>query len=201
MVFLKSLSESEFIIAGSSNSSGINSSNNWLLCGFSSVISAFSKWLFPFKNASLKLLPFYEWKHCIVTPAQHPLLEHTDITLDILSGYPIIAYHDGISARSQINLVFEKVEITPNIVMSALDADVIKTYIETGLGISILSEKAFEATQDLNLRGIPTDLFGSYKVKIAIRKDYLLRDYGYSFITLCSKDIDIEALKQRIINF
>jgi len=63
------------------------------------------------------------------------------------------------------------------------------------------SEKAFEATQDLNLRGIPTDLFGSYKVKIAIRKDYLLRDYGYSFISLCSKDIDIEALKQRIINF
>lgn len=150
---------------------------------------------------SLKLLPFYEWKHCIVTPAQHPLLEHTDIKLDILSNYPIIAYHDGINARSQINLIFEKAYITPNIVMSALDADVIKTYVEAGLGISILSEKAYDATQDINLRAIPTDLFGCYKVKIAIRKGYLLRDYGYSFIGLCSKDLDIEALKQTSIKF
>lgn len=150
---------------------------------------------------SLTLLPFYEWKHCIVTPAQHPLLDQNDITLDNLARYPIIAYHDGVSARSQINQIFKVAEITPNIVMSALDADVIKTYIEAGLGISILSEKAFDATEDLNLRSIPTNLFGNYQVKIAFRKDYLLRDFSYSFISLCAKDIDIEALKQRIINF
>lgn len=148
---------------------------------------------------SLELLPFYKWKHCIVTPAQHPLLLQSDITLDMLSGYPIISYHDGINARSHINQVFEKAAIIPNIVMSALDADVIKTYIEIGLGISILSEKAFDAAQDIHLRSIPTDLFGRHEVKLAIRKDYLLRDYGYFFISLCSKNIDIDELKSKLV--
>lgn len=148
---------------------------------------------------SLELLPFYKWKHCIVTQAQHPLLLQRDITLNMLSGYPIISYHDGINTHSYINHVFERAKITPNIVMSVLDADVIKTYIEIGLGISILSEKTFNAVRDIHLRSIPTDLFGHHEVKLAIRKDYLLRDYGYFFISLCFKNIDIDELKSRLV--
>ena len=91
----------------------------------------------------LVTLPCYEWHHCLITQPDHPLLKETELTLAKIAQYPIITYDFAFSGRSKINDAFAKAGVTPDIVLSAIDADVIKTYVELGLGVGILAEIAF----------------------------------------------------------
>ena len=80
--------------------------------------------------------------------------------------------------------------------MSALDADVIKTYVEMNMGVGIVNAVAYDAERDHRLQQIQTDIFGVNTTWIAVRKGHLLRGYGYEFISLCSPKTDIKALKK-----
>ncbi|MEQ1835363.1 MAG: CysB family HTH-type transcriptional regulator, partial [Candidatus Nitrotoga sp.] len=91
----------------------------------------------------LTTLPCYEWHHCIVVPVEHPLLAEKKLTLKKIAQYPIITYDFAFSGRGKINAAFNAHHITPNIVLTAIDADVIKTYVELGLGIGIVAQMAF----------------------------------------------------------
>ena len=133
----------------------------------------------------LVTLPCYEWHHCVVVPPKHPLLEEKKLTLAKIAQYPIVTYDFAFSGRGKINEAFEKARITPNIALTAIDADVIKTYVELGLGIGILAEVAFIPERDRHLRMIGArHLFKPNTTRIAIRKNEYLRGYTYDFIEL-----------------
>ncbi len=133
----------------------------------------------------LVTLPCYEWHHCVVVPPKHPLLDEKKLTLAKIAQYPIVTYDFAFSGRGKINEVFEKAGITPDIALTAIDADVIKTYVELGLGIGILADIAFIPERDRHLRMIAArHLFKPNTTRIAIRKNEYLRGYTYDFIEL-----------------
>ena len=147
---------------------------------------------------NLASVPFYNWKHCIITPQNHPLtqLAPKDISLERLAEHPIITYHGGFTGRSKIDKAFEEAHLDVDLVMSALDADVIKTYVELGMGVGIVNDVAYDTERDYRLKQIDTDLFGLNTTWIAVRKGHLLRGYGYEFISLCAPSSAIKALKK-----
>jgi len=147
----------------------------------------------------LVTLPCYEWHHCVVVPPKHPLLEEKKLTLAKIAQYPIVTYDFAFSGRGKINEAFEKAGITPDIALTAIDADVIKTYVELGLGIGILAEIAFVPERDRHLRMIEArHLFKPNTTRIAIRKNEYLRGYVYDFIELfaphLTRDVVAEAM-------
>lgn len=134
---------------------------------------------------NLITLPCYEWNHCVITPPNHPLLQEKKLTLAKIAQYPIITYDFAFSGRGKINAAFAKANIEPGIALTAIDADVIKTYVELGLGIGILAKMAFIPERDKHLRMIDAEhLFKSSTTKIAIRNNEYLRGYAYDFIEL-----------------
>jgi LysR family cys regulon transcriptional activator len=133
----------------------------------------------------LVTLPCYEWHHCVITPPDHPLLKEKTLTLKSIAQYPVITYDSAFSGRGKINDAFEKAGITPDIALTAIDADVIKTYVELGLGVGIMAEIAFIPEREPHLRMINArHLFKPSTTRIAIRKNDYLRAYTYDFIEL-----------------
>ncbi len=133
----------------------------------------------------LVTLPCYEWNHCVITPPRHPLLKEKQLTLQKLAQYPIITYDFAFTGRGKINEAFQKAGITPNIALTAIDADVIKTYVELGLGVGILAQMSFIPERDKHLHMIEAaHLFQPSTTRIAIRKNEYLRTYTYDFIVL-----------------
>lgn len=140
-------------------------------------------------------LPCFEWHHCVVVPPRHPLLEAKRLTLASLAEYPIITYDFAFSGRSKIDDAFAKARIEPNIALTAIDADVIKTYVELGLGIGILAELAFVPERDRHLRKLEAaHLFKPTTTHLAIRKNEYLRGYTYDFIELFAPHLTREVV-------
>lgn len=147
----------------------------------------------------LTTLPCYEWHHCIVVPIGHPLLAEKKLTLEKIAQYPIITYDFAFSGRGKINAAFNAHNITPNIVLTAIDADVIKTYVELGLGIGIVAQMAFIPKRDKLLRIIDTgNLFQSSTTRIAIRRNEFLRGYTYHFIELFAPHLTREVVTKAL---
>jgi len=135
----------------------------------------------------LLALAGYQWRHCVVVPELHPLLKEKRITLEMLARYPIITYDTAFAGRSHIDEAFRAQGLAPDIVLSAVDSDVIKTYVELGLGIGIIAVVAFDENRDRLLRAIEVGhLFGTMTTRIAVRRGTTLRGYGYVFIELFS---------------
>lgn len=134
----------------------------------------------------LVTLPCYEWHHCVIAPPTHPLWQNdVPLTLAQIACYPIITYDFAFSGRGKINAAFEQAGITPTIALTAIDSDVIKTYVELGLGIGILANIAFIPERDTHLRMSPADhLFQPSTTKLAVRRNAYLRSYVYDFIQL-----------------
>ncbi|MBI5431109.1 MAG: CysB family HTH-type transcriptional regulator [Nitrosomonadales bacterium] len=133
----------------------------------------------------LVTLPCYEWHHCVVVPARHPLLDEKKLTLAKIAQYPIITYDSAFSGRGKIDEAFAGAGIEPDIALTAIDADVIKTYVEIGLGIGILADIAFVPERDRHLCMIRTgNLFKPNTTRLAIRRNEYLRGYTYDFIEL-----------------
>lgn len=147
-------------------------------------------------ESNLASVPYYTWQHSIITPQNHPLAHKAEISIQDLAEYPIITYHGGFTGRSKIDKAFEDAGIDVDIVMSALDADVIKTYVELGMGVGVVNNVAYDQERDYRLKQIETDIFGLNTTWLAVRKGHLLRGYGYEFISLCSPEADIKALKK-----
>ncbi len=146
------------------------------------------------EDAALVSLPFYEWQHCVIAPRDHPLSQlsasgQAALTLSDICQWPLITYHDGFTGRSRIDRTFQQAGLTPDIVLSALDADVIKTYVALGMGIGIIAGPAFDPEQDQRLSQIPVDFFGKNTTWIAFRKGHLLRGFARTFIQLCNPEI------------
>lgn len=133
--------------------------------------------------------PYYTWHHTVVVPKGHPLSQAKQVSLEMLAEYPIVTYHEGFTGRQKIDRAFAEAKLSPDVVMSALDADVIKTYVELGLGIGIIASMAYQPERDLTLHSIDVQhLLPSNTTYIALRKGHHLRGYVYHFLKLaCPK--------------
>lgn len=130
-------------------------------------------------------LPCYEWNRTIVAPAGHPILKVKSLTLKRLAEEPIITYDAHFTGRSKIDQAFEKAGLEPNIVLSALDSDVIKRYVAIGLGVGIIASMAYDPEWDQQLRSLDcSDLFESSVTRIAFRRNGFLRLFHYDFVEM-----------------
>lgn len=131
--------------------------------------------------------PYYQWHHAVIVPKNHPLQTNLPLTLEAITDYPVITYHEGMTGRTRVDQTFDRAGLSPEIVMSALDADVIKTYVELGLGIGIVASMAFDPVRDSQLDRLDcSHLFDSNTTRIAIQKGHYLRSFAYRFIELCA---------------
>lgn len=147
----------------------------------------------------LVTLPCYEWHHCVVVPPGHPLLNEKRLTLKKLAPYPLITYDFAFTGRNKINQAFRAAGIEPNIALTAIDADVIKTYVELGLGVGIVAQMAFIPERDRHLRMIDAGhLFEPSTTRIAIRRNQYLRGYTYDFIELFAPGLTHEVVTEAL---
>ncbi|WP_325099304.1 CysB family HTH-type transcriptional regulator [Burkholderia contaminans] len=144
-------------------------------------------------------LPCFQWHHAAVVPADHPLLERKPVTLDDLAQYPLITYDDAFAGRKKINHAFALRGLSPDIVLEAIDADVIKTYVELGLGVGIMADIAFNPERDRSLRLIPVGrLFGSNVTRVALKQGAYLRSYVYTLVELLSPTLNRKLIEQAL---
>ena len=142
-------------------------------------------------------LPGYQWQHVIAVLPEHPLLTKKNISLEDLVEYPIITYDKAFAGRTKIDRAFESKHLQPDVVLEAIDADVIKTYVETGMGIGIVAGVAYDPERDRGLRTIPAGhLFGNNVTKIAIKQNAYLRSFVYTFIELFSPTLTRKLVEQ-----
>ncbi|THF67196.1 CysB family HTH-type transcriptional regulator [Pseudothauera nasutitermitis] len=140
--------------------------------------------------------PYYQWQHALVVPQDHPLTRLPRLTLEALAEYPIITYHEGYTGRARIDSAFAAAGIAPDIVMSALDADVIKAYVELGLGVGIIAAMAFHPHRDAGLALLDgRGLFELNTTRIALRRGHYLRGYALRFIEYCAPELDEAKIK------
>jgi LysR family cys regulon transcriptional activator len=124
------------------------------------------------QGGELVSLPWYEWQHVVVMPAAHPLARQEHLTLENLAQEPLISYHPSFAGRSRIDQAFAKRDLKPRVVLEAIDSDVIKTYVRTGLGIGIIAHMAMQDDP------VPSDLvwrpaghlFGQNTARIAFKR-------------------------------
>ena len=130
-------------------------------------------------------LPCYQWNRCVVVPPGHPLLKARPLTLEAIAQFPVVTYDFAFAGRSAINKAFEKRGLEPNIVLTALDSDVIKTYVELGLGVGIMATMGFDAKRDRGLQALDAGhLFESSTTRLGVKRGAWLRGYAYDFIEL-----------------
>lgn len=145
---------------------------------------------------NLILLPCYRWNRCLMVPKGHPLVNVPVLTLEEIAKYPIITYVFGVADRSVINRAFKNQGQELNVVLTAADAEVIKTYVRNGLGVGICARMAYDRKQDIDLVVLDAgNLFDSSVTSLAIRKNAVLREYVYDFIELFAKH-----LKRDVVN-
>ena len=153
----------------------------------------------------LVTLPCYEWQHVLVMPKDHPLAKKTNIRLEDLALEPLITYHPSYTGRTKIDRAFESKKLHPRIALEAIDSDVIKTYVRTGLGIGIVAEMAVQAdgnssgntsgdsNQDLAVVNVG-HLFGKNVTRVAFKRSGYLRNFVYTFAELLSERLSKAAI-------
>jgi len=135
-------------------------------------------------------LPCFQWEHMVITPTDHPLLKLKSITLEDIAAYPLITYDAAFAGRNKIDQAFARRGLKPDVILEAIDADVIKTYVELGMGIGIIAGLAYNATRDVNLKAIPAGhLFGMNLSRVALKEGAYLRSYVFTFIELLAPSL------------
>jgi LysR family cys regulon transcriptional activator len=143
----------------------------------------------------LETFPFYTWHHAVLVPKGHPLTTLPKLTLAALAEHPLITYHHGFTGRGRVDAAFSAAGLVPDVVMSALDTDVIKAYVELELGVGIVAPTAFDAVRDSRLALLDAShLFEKNTTLVAIRRGHLLRGFAQQFIRRCCPDVDAVRL-------
>ena len=148
------------------------------------------------EQEGLVMLPCYQWNRCVIAPPRHPLLKARPLTLEEVAKYPIITYDHAFAGRSQINRAFAARGLSPNVVLTAIDADIIKTYVALGLGVGIMAAMAYQEKTDRGLRALDAShLFESATTRIGVVKNAYLRGYAYAFIELFAPQLTRRAVE------
>ena len=145
--------------------------------------------------------PYYSWHHTILVPRGHPLTELPQVTLEDLSAWPLITYQTGLTGRTKIDAAFAMADIEPDIVLSAQDSDVIKTYVELGLGVGILADMAIDSVKDSNLVRISAEhLFPANTAWFGLKKGKLQPNFAWRFLQLCNPALAISDIQAQVFS-
>jgi LysR family cys regulon transcriptional activator len=148
----------------------------------------------------LLMLPCYQWTHCVIAPDGHPVLDGRPLSLAELARWPLITYDSAFAGRSRINAAFERAHLTPNVVLAAIDADVIKTYVSLGLGLGIIAHQAYDVVRDAGLQALEAgQLFGSNTTRIGLRRGTHVRRFDYDFIELFAPQLTRRAVDMAMV--
>lgn len=151
-------------------------------------------------------LPSYSWEHVLIVLPEHDLAQLTSsearkLSLADLAKFPLVTYERAFSGRTAIDQVFNENNVHPDIVLEAIDADVIKTYVELGMGVGIIAGVAYDPRRDRGLVGIPIGrLFGTHTTRVAVKDGVFLRDYIYTFLELVAPALDPADIRETIEN-
>lgn len=144
----------------------------------------------------LLAMPCYQWSRCVIVKPEHPLLATSPLSLQKVAEYPLITYEQGFTGRNQLDAAFAAQDCRPQIVLAAVDADVIKTYVRLGLGVGIIAKMAFNPPVDLDLVAIDAGaLFGISTTQIAVRQDKYLTHYILRFIELFAPHLTRQVIE------
>ena len=167
---------------------------DWVISGKADIGIA-TEGLSQFKE--LSSFACYQWHHTLVVPDGHPLLQLAQVELADIARYPLITYDLGFTGRSHIDNAFAGAGIVPDIVLTAMDSDVIKTYVRLDLGVGIVASMAFEPQRDGGLRCIDAaHCFDHNITRIALRRGAYVRAYSYAFIEMFAPHLRPEAVRK-----
>lgn len=145
----------------------------------------------------LVMLPSYHWNRCVLVKPGHPLTEKKKLTLKDVAAHPIVTYTFGFTGRSKLDQAFAAHGLKPDVVLTAVDADVIKTYVRAGLGIGIIANMAYDERIDKDLVRLPADhLFEPSTTHIGFRRGMFLRGYMYEFMRIFASHLTQEKVDE-----
>lgn len=149
---------------------------------------------------NLVKLPCYHWNRSVIVPDGHPLCLSKHLTLEEIARYPIVTYTYGFTGRSKLDHAFETAGIRPQLALTAVDADVIKTYVRLGLGIGVIARMAYEPGVDADLVALDAShLFAPSTTKILIRRETYLRNFLIDFIEMVAPHLTRDVLSQALL--
>ncbi len=150
------------------------------------------------EHEDIAAFPYYQWHHGVLVPQGYPL-SREPLSLAALARWPLVTYQQGFAGRSGIDAAFAAAGLTPDIVLSALDSDVIKAYVELGLGVGIVAPVAWVPARDTGLAFLDgAGLFPTNTTTIGVRRGHFLRDYAYRFIEQCAPALTAEVVRARL---
>ena len=146
---------------------------------------------------NLVMLPCYRWNRCVLVRRDHPLAETKKLSLEQIAAFPIVTYVFGFTGRSRLDEAFDSAGLESRVVLTAVDADVIKTYVRSGLGIGIVAKMAYDQEADKDLVALDAaHLFGESLTHIGVRRDKFLRGYMYDFMELFASHLSQELINR-----
>jgi len=144
--------------------------------------------------------PYYRWSHSVVVPEQHPLAQQPSLTLEEIAAWPIITYQAGLTGRARLDEAFEQAGLVPEILLTAQDSDVIKTYVELGMGIGILADMAFDSGRDRGLVKLDTShLFAAQTAWIGLKRGQFQHNFAWHFLQLCNPALSLSDIQSRVL--
>jgi LysR family cys regulon transcriptional activator len=151
------------------------------------------------EDLGLVLFECYSMKRIVLVPRDHPLLKVRRLTLKALARHPIITYDAPFVGRSRIVKAFAACGLAPDIFLSSIDSDVIKAYVERGLGIAIVASLAYDPARDTRLRAMDAShLFEPNTIYLGVRRNDYLRRYMYDFIQMFASHLDRKTIERGI---
>src|SRR5690606_15439257 len=142
------------------------------------------------KSEGVVAFPYYRWHHNIVVPEQHPLTAERELTLAALAHWPIITYQAGLTGRARVDEAFAEAGITPQILLTAQDSDVIKTYVEVELGVVLLADMSFATQRDRGLVQLAgSRIFAAHAAWIGGEQGQYQHNFAWQFIQVCNPEL------------
>jgi LysR family cys regulon transcriptional activator len=151
------------------------------------------------EHPELVAFPCYQWNRMVVVPPRHPLLKVHPLTLEAIAKFPVVTYDFAFANRSLVNRAFEQRGLAVEVVLSAFDADVIKTYVELGLGVGILARMAFDPKRDRNLRALDAShLFPTSTTRLGVKRGAYLRGFTCDFIEMFAPQLTRDVVTRAV---
>jgi LysR family cys regulon transcriptional activator len=148
------------------------------------------------KFEDLVVMPCYDWSYSVLVPHGHELADGTPLTMERLAAHPLITYDDAYAGRAHIDAAFQRAGLEADFTILAMNADVIKTYVEMGMGVGIVAEMAHDPQRDPALAAVHTgSLFEPNTTHLAVRRGAILRGFAYHFIETFSPALTADVVR------
>lgn len=147
--------------------------------------------------SDLVMMPCYSWNRVVLVPRDHELAQISKLSLEDLSKYPLVTYTFGFTGRAKLDEAFTARGLSPRVVFTAADADVIKTYVRMGMGVGIVASMAHDPIKDDDLVALDAShLFEPSITKIGFRRGSFIRGYMFDFIQMFAPHLTRELVEE-----